>query len=154
MAATAVEVAPEPAAAPAEQAKPGFFARLKQGLSKTSASIGEGMASLFLGKKVIDDDLLDEIETRLLTADVGVEATSTIVQNLTQKVARKQLADADALYKSLQEELAALLRPVEQPLKVQAQNKPYVILVVGVNGAGKTTTIGKLAKNCNRKARR
>lgn len=136
----------ESAPAPAEQAKPGFFARLKQGLSKTSASIGEGMASLFLGKKVIDDDLLDEIETRLLTADVGVEATSTIVQNLTQKVARKQLADADALYKSLQEELAALLRPVEQPLVVQAQNKPYVILVVGVNGAGKTTTIGKLAK--------
>ncbi|MHB2049748.1 signal recognition particle-docking protein FtsY [Pseudomonas sp. VEM90] len=133
-------------AAPVEQAKPGFFARLKQGLSKTSASIGEGMASLFLGKKVIDDDLLDEIETRLLTADVGVEATSAIVQNLTQKVARKQLADADALYKSLQEELAALLRPVEQPLSVQAQNKPYVILVVGVNGAGKTTTIGKLAK--------
>jgi fused signal recognition particle receptor len=143
------EPAPEPAPVPVvatEQSKPGFFARLKQGLSKTSASIGEGMASLFLGKKVIDDDLLDEIETRLLTADVGVEATSAIVQNLTQKVARKQLADADALYKSLQEELAALLRPVEQPLKVQAQNKPYVILVVGVNGAGKTTTIGKLAK--------
>ncbi|PYB74734.1 signal recognition particle-docking protein FtsY [Pseudomonas sp. LB-090624] len=143
-----VQSEPEPMAGATvtEPAKPGFFARLKQGLSKTSASIGEGMASLFLGKKVIDDDLLDEIETRLLTADVGVEATSTIVQNLTQKVARKQLADADALYKSLQEELAALLRPVEQPLKVQAQNKPYVILVVGVNGAGKTTTIGKLAK--------
>ena len=140
-------VEPEPVvAAAAEPSKPGFFARLKQGLSKTSASIGEGMASLFMGKKVIDDDLLDEIETRLLTADVGVEATSAIVQNLTQKVARKQLADADALYKSLQEELAALLRPVEQPLKVEAQNKPYVILVVGVNGAGKTTTIGKLAK--------
>ncbi|MDR2306232.1 MAG: signal recognition particle-docking protein FtsY [Paucimonas sp.] len=148
----AVEPEPEPepeqVAAPvaAEPAKVGFFARLKQGLSKTSASIGEGMASLFLGKKVIDDDLLDEIETRLLTADVGVEATSTIVQNLTQKVARKQLADADALYKSLQDELAALLRPVEQPLQIDAQNKPYVILVVGVNGAGKTTTIGKLAK--------
>ncbi|WP_412460964.1 signal recognition particle-docking protein FtsY [Pseudomonas sp. SC11] len=140
---------PEPVAAPVaatEQVKVGFFARLKQGLSKTSASIGEGMASLFLGKKVIDDDLLDEIETRLLTADVGVEATSLIVQNLTQKVARKQLADADALYTSLQEELAALLRPVEQPLKIDAQTKPYVILVVGVNGAGKTTTIGKLAK--------
>ncbi|HGM5579172.1 TPA: signal recognition particle-docking protein FtsY [Pseudomonas putida] len=142
-------VEPEPVVAPvvaSEQSKPGFFARLKQGLSKTSASIGEGMASLFLGKKVIDDDLLDEIETRLLTADVGVEATSLIVQNLTQKVARKQLADADALYKSLQEELAALLRPVEQPLKIESQSKPYVILVVGVNGAGKTTTIGKLAK--------
>ncbi len=104
------------------------------------------MASLFLGRKAIDDDLLDEIETRLLTADVGVEATSVIVQSLTQKVARKQLADSDALYKALQEELAALLRPVEQPLKIDGGRAPYVILVVGVNGVGKTTTIGKLAK--------
>ena len=141
---------PVPAEAPApartEEAKAGFFARLKQGLSKTSASIGEGMASLFLGKKAIDDDLLDEIETRLLTADVGVEATTAIVRNLTQKVARKQLADSDALYKSLQDELAGVLRPVEKPLQITAQCKPFVILVVGVNGAGKTTTIGKLAK--------
>lgn len=129
-----------------EETKTGFFARLKQGLSKTSASIGEGMASLFLGKKLIDDELLEDIETRLLTADVGVEATSVIIQNLTQKVARKQLADADALYKSLQAELASMLKPVEQPLKITSQNKPFVILVVGVNGAGKTTTIGKLAK--------
>jgi fused signal recognition particle receptor len=129
-----------------EEAKAGFFARLKQGLAKTSASIGEGMASLFLGKKIIDDELLEDIETRLLTADVGVEATSVIIQRLTQKVARKELADADALYKSLQAELTAMLKPVEQPLKINAQNKPFVILVVGVNGAGKTTTIGKLAK--------
>lgn len=138
--------APTAAPAPGEESKVGFFARLKQGLSKTSASIGEGMASLFLGKKVIDDDLLDEIETRLLTADVGVDATSVIVQSLTQKVARKQLADADALYKSLQGELADMLKPVERPLKIHSQSKPFVILVVGVNGAGKTTTIGKLAK--------
>ncbi|TWC16607.1 MULTISPECIES: signal recognition particle-docking protein FtsY [unclassified Pseudomonas] len=129
-----------------EPGKVGFFARLKQGLSKTSASIGEGMASLFLGKKVIDDELLDDLETRLLTADVGVEATSVIIQSLTQKVARKQLTDADALYKSLQAELGNLLKPVEQPLVIASQNKPFVILVVGVNGAGKTTTIGKLAK--------
>ncbi|AGI22219.1 signal recognition particle-docking protein FtsY [Pseudomonas sp. ATCC 13867] len=145
---------PEPAPQPEPQAKPaasepgklGFFARLKQGLSKTSASLGEGMASLFLGKKAIDDDLLDEIETRLLTADVGVEATTTIVQNLTKRVARKELADSEALYKALQEELAGLLRPVEQPLTIAADKQPYVILVVGVNGVGKTTTIGKLAK--------
>ncbi|MFL1417439.1 signal recognition particle-docking protein FtsY [Pseudomonas fildesensis] len=128
-----------------ESSKTGFFARLKQGLSKTSASIGEGMASLFLGKKVIDDELLEDIETRLLTADVGVEATAVIIQSLTQKVARKQLTDADALYKSLQAELAAMLKPVEAPLVI-TPNKPFVILVVGVNGAGKTTTIGKLAK--------
>ncbi|WP_416364817.1 signal recognition particle-docking protein FtsY [Pseudomonas sp. NFX183] len=138
-------VAPEPVAPAAETSKTGFFARLKQGLSKTSASIGEGMASLFLGKKVIDDELLEDIETRLLTADVGVEATAVIIQSLTQKVARKQLTDADALYKSLQAELAAMLKPVEAPLVI-TPNKPFVILVVGVNGAGKTTTIGKLAK--------
>lgn len=138
-------IEPEPVAAPVETSKTGFFARLKQGLSKTSASIGEGMASLFLGKKVIDDELLEDIETRLLTADVGVEATAVIIQSLTQKVARKQLTDADALYKSLQAELAAMLKPVEAPLVITPK-KPFVILVVGVNGAGKTTTIGKLAK--------
>jgi fused signal recognition particle receptor len=144
---------PEPVAAPAlvEQSKPGdnqggWFARLKQGLSKTSASLGEGMASLFLGKKAIDDDLLDELETRLLMADVGVEATSTIIGSLTKRVARKELADSGALYKALQEELGGLLKPVEQPLVINAEKQPYVILVVGVNGVGKTTTIGKLAK--------
>lgn len=144
---------PQPEAAPAqqEQARPGdnqggWFARLKEGLTKTSASLGEGMASLFLGKKAIDDDLLDELETRLLTADVGVEATTAIVQNLTRRVARKELADSEALYKALQEELAALLAPVEQPLNIEAAQQPYVILVVGVNGVGKTTTIGKLAR--------
>jgi fused signal recognition particle receptor len=136
-------VAPIPVAEPG---KAGFFARLKQGLSKTSASLGEGMASLFLGKKLIDDELLEELETRLLTADVGVEATGVIIQSLTQKVARKQLADSDALYASLQAELAAMLQPVEQPLVIDTSRRPFVILVVGVNGAGKTTTIGKLAK--------
>ena len=140
----AVEPAPVTTAEPAT--KIGFFARLKQGLSKTSASIGEGMASLFLGKKAIDDDLLDELETRLLTADVGVEATTAIMQNLARRVSRKELADSGALYKALQEELASLLKPVEQPLVIEAGKQPFVILVVGVNGVGKTTTIGKLAK--------
>ncbi|WP_061240201.1 signal recognition particle-docking protein FtsY [Ectopseudomonas composti] len=135
-----------PVAAPATQERPGFFARLKQGLSKTSASLGEGMASLFLGKKAIDDDLLDDLETRLLTADVGVEATTAIIGNLTKRVARKELADSGALYKALQEELVTLLKPVEQPLVIDTAKQPYVILVVGVNGVGKTTTIGKLAK--------
>ncbi|MDG9759650.1 signal recognition particle-docking protein FtsY [Pseudomonas sediminis] len=139
-------VAPAPVAVPATQEKPSFFARLKQGLSKTSASLGEGMASLFLGKKAIDDDLLDDLETRLLTADVGVEATTTIIGNLTKRVARKELADSGALYKALQEELVTLLKPVEQPLVIDSAKQPYVILVVGVNGVGKTTTIGKLAK--------
>ena len=159
-----VQAQPEPpapvaeplaAVAPLEQNKPGdnqggWFARLKQGLSKTSASLGEGMASLFLGKKAIDDELLDEIETRLLIADVGVEATTAIIHSLTQKVARKQLTDSGALYHALQEELTALLKPVEQPLQIDSSKQPYVILVVGVNGAGKTTTIGKLASKLQR----
>lgn len=139
----------QPAAEPVksvEENRTGFLERLKQGLSKTSASLGEGMASLFLGKKVIDDDLLEDLETRLLTADVGVEATTAIIGNLTKRVARKELADSGALYKALQDELTALLKPVEQPLKIDSSKQPYVILVVGVNGAGKTTTIGKLAK--------
>ncbi|WP_394235254.1 signal recognition particle-docking protein FtsY [Pseudomonas anguilliseptica] len=139
----------QPVAAPAknaEETRAGFLERLKQGLSKTSASLGEGMASLFLGKKAIDDDLLEDLETRLLTADVGVEATTAIIGNLTKRVARKELADSGALYKALQDELTALLKPVEQPLKIDSSKQPYVILVVGVNGAGKTTTIGKLAK--------
>jgi fused signal recognition particle receptor len=135
-----------PVEAPKAQDRPGFFARLKQGLSKTSASLGEGMASLFLGSKAIDDDLLDELETRLLSADVGVEATTAIVQSLTRRVARKELADSGALYAALQEELTALLEPVQQPLAIGAERQPFVILVVGVNGVGKTTTIGKLAK--------
>jgi fused signal recognition particle receptor len=139
----------QPVATPvksAEETRAGFLERLKQGLSKTSASLGEGMASLFLGKKAIDDDLLEDLETRLLTADVGVEATTAIIGNLTKRVARKELADSGALYKALQDELVALLKPVEQPLKIDSSKQPYVILVVGVNGAGKTTTIGKLAK--------
>ncbi|WP_028238402.1 signal recognition particle-docking protein FtsY [Stutzerimonas azotifigens] len=149
------EPTPEPAPieepeTPEPPVKAGFFARLRQGLSKTSASLGEGMASLFLGKKAIDDELLEEIETRLLMADVGVEATAVILQNLTRRVARKELNDSGALYKALQEELAGLLRPVEQPLQVDAGRQPYVILVVGVNGVGKTTTIGKLAKKLQR----
>ncbi len=146
------QLAVESASAQVEQSKPGdnqdgWFARLKQSLAKTSTSLGEGMASLFLGKKAIDDDLLEELETRLLSADVGVEATTAIIGNLTKRVARKELADSGALYKALQEELSGLLKPVEQPLSITVEKQPYVILVVGVNGVGKTTTFGKLAKS-------
>ncbi|MBB3103441.1 signal recognition particle-docking protein FtsY [Azomonas macrocytogenes] len=138
----------------ATQTKAGFFTRLRQGLSKTSANIGEGMADLFLGEKAIDDDLLEEIETRLLLSDVGIEATTAILQNLTRRVARKELADSTALYRALQEELTELLRPVEQPLAIPAETRPYVILVVGVNGVGKTTTIGKLARKLQREGKK
>ncbi len=126
--------------------KLGFFARIKQGLTRTSSQFAEGLGNLFLGRKTIDDDLFEELETQLLVADVGMEATNSIIESLTAKVARKQLADGDALYKALREELTDLLRPVEQPLIINPDKKPFVILVVGVNGVGKTTTIGKLAK--------
>lgn len=126
--------------------KKGFFARLKQGLAKTSASLGEGIASIFLGKKEIDDELLEEIETLLLTSDVGFDATNTIIESLTKKIQRNQLADSGALYQALKQELVDMLKPVEQPLAISNEHKPFVILVVGVNGAGKTTTIGKLTK--------
>lgn len=141
-----VEPAPAPVEAVEEAKKPGFFARITQGLKRTSTQFSEGLGNLLLGKKAIDDELLEEIETQLLIADVGVEATTKLVDTLTAKVARKQLADSEALYESLQSELRNLLVPVEQPLRIVSANKPFVILVVGVNGVGKTTTIGKLAK--------
>lgn len=131
---------------PIEEKKPGFFARIKQGLSRTSAQFSDGLGKLLLGKKAIDDELLEEIETQLLMADVGIGATTRLIDILTAKVARKQLADSEALYEALQAELRTLLEPVEQPLRIDTTHQPFVILVVGVNGVGKTTTIGKLAR--------
>lgn len=126
--------------------KPSLFARLKAGLQRTSSTFADGMGKLFLGKKIIDQELLEELETQLLMADVGIDATQLIIGNLTKRVSRKELADAEALYRALQEELKTLLAPCSAPLQIDTARKPYVILVVGVNGAGKTTTIGKLAK--------
>ena len=133
-------------AAPAEDTKLGLFARLRQSLSKTRSALTDSLSSLILGRKTIDQSLLDDIETQLLSADMGLEATDHIVKALTQKLDRKQLANPQALLDSLKAELAAMLRPCEVPLVIRKSDKPYVILVVGVNGAGKTTTIGKLAK--------
>ncbi|WP_455209412.1 signal recognition particle-docking protein FtsY [Kaarinaea lacus] len=125
---------------------PGLFARLAKGLKRTRSGFTDSIASLVLGKKAIDDEVLEEIETLLLTADVGMEATQAIIDDLTQRLKRKQLNDADALFSALTEDMCAILEPVSQPLQVPESGKPFVILMVGVNGAGKTTTIGKLAK--------
>lgn len=130
--------------------KKGFFARLKSGLSRSRASLGDGLSGLLLGRKVIDEQLLEDIETVLLTADVGVEATLRVTRNLTARLSRKELADADALLVALREELVDVLRPVAYPLQPNTDAHPFVILVVGINGAGKTTTIGKLAKQLQR----
>ncbi len=124
----------------------GVFARIKRGLSRTSKQLGSGLGNLFLGKKALDDELLEEIETQLLMADVGMDATQEIIDALTDSLARKQLADSDALYEKLKSLMKDMLSAVEAPLEVDTSKKPYVILVVGVNGVGKTTTIGKLAK--------
>ncbi|VAW77329.1 Signal recognition particle receptor FtsY [hydrothermal vent metagenome] len=133
--------------APEQDNKPGLFRRLKAGLSKTRSGLTEGIASLVLGHKQIDDDLLEDLETQLLTADVGVEATQTIIDDLTKRVARKQLADADALMAALHEDMTAMLTPVEAPLEIPVSDQPFVLLMVGINGAGKTTTIGKIARH-------
>lgn len=126
--------------------KEGLFKRLKVGLKRTSGSMGAGLGKLFLGKKQIDDELLEELETQLLMADVGIEATQFIIDKLTQRVSRKELANGEALYRALQEELGELLKPSAVPLTIDSGKAPYVILMVGVNGVGKTTTIGKLTK--------
>lgn len=128
------------------QEKKSFFSRIKEGLSRTRGQFAEGLGNLLLGQKTIDEDLLEEIETQLLVADVGVDATSEIIEVLTAKMERKQLADSQALYVALQDELRHLLKDVESPLEIPSAQKPFIILVVGVNGVGKTTTIGKLAK--------
>ncbi len=125
---------------------PGFFGRLKDRLSRTSSNISEGVASLVVGKKAIDAEVLDELETQLLTADVGVDATMEIIDDLTGRMKRKQLGDVDALFAALRENMLEILKPVSQPLAYLEAHQPYVILMVGINGAGKTTTIGKLAK--------
>ncbi|MBW3099838.1 signal recognition particle-docking protein FtsY [Providencia stuartii] len=130
-----------------EQEKPkkeGFFARLKKGLLKTRQNLGSGFLGLFTGKK-IDDDLFDELEEQLLIADVGVDTTRKIIDNLTAHASRKELKDAEALYSKLREEMSDILAGVDKPLVIE-DKKPYVILMVGVNGVGKTTTIGKLAR--------
>lgn len=129
----------------ANEAPKGFWQRLKSGLTRTRDGLTSGLASLIRGKKAIDDEVLEEIETRLLMADVGVEATQQIIADLTERVERKQLADLDALLKALREDMLKLLEPSAKPL-VLDDRKPYVIMMVGINGAGKTTTIGKLAK--------
>ena len=123
----------------------GFFARFKQSLTKTRLSIGSGLFSLFKGKQ-IDDDLFEELEEQLIVADIGVDTTLKIIDNLTEHADRKQLKDAEALYSLLKTDLSEILNKVEQPLSIDESKSPYVILMVGVNGVGKTTTIGKLAK--------
>lgn len=129
-----------------------WWQRLRDGLRKTSDSVGSGLANLFVGKK-IDADLFEELETQLLMADVGVTTTTKIIEQLTEHASRQELQDADLLYSKLKQDMTSLLGPVSQPLEIPTQTKPYVILMVGVNGVGKTTTIGKLARQFQREGK-
>jgi len=119
---------------------------LRERLRETRAALGERMVDLLRIPRHIDDELLEEIETLLLTSDIGVDATQAMVDNLARRVKRKELGDSTALFDALRKQLAALLKPVEIPLQIGTSAGPFVILVVGINGAGKTTTIGKLAR--------
>jgi len=124
--------------------KKGFFQRLKEGLFKTHQGLVGKIDQLIAGKKKIDADLLAELEEILITSDIGVKTTQELLRNLTGKVQRKELDDADLLKKNLQAQMLPILSRQEQPLNLSAV-RPFVIMVIGVNGTGKTTTIGKMA---------
>ncbi|GLQ88855.1 signal recognition particle-docking protein FtsY [Dyella flagellata] len=126
-------------AAEASSAKRGWRERL------SGSSFARGLSSLFARHPKLDDSLLDELETTLITADVGIEASTSLVENLRKRMHKREFADADALLQALRQELTALLKPVQKPLDVNGY-KPFVVLTVGINGVGKTTTIGKLAR--------
>lgn len=127
----------------------GFFARLKDRLIKPQGGLASGFARLF-GARRIDAEILEELETRLLQADVGVAVTTELLEGLRKRIARHQLDDIEALRQALREDITALLQPVAKPLVIDRGHKPYTILVVGVNGSGKTTSIGKLATRYTR----
>ena len=131
--------------APSSSEEKRFFGRLRKGLAKTRDQITSGVGNLLLGEKEISAQALEDLETALLTTDVGVETTRAIIDELTAQVSRKQLANMDALYAALHQLMAQRLSALEKPLQL-ASNTTQVVFFVGVNGVGKTTTIGKLAK--------
>ena len=125
-----------------EAEKTGYFQRLKQGLAKTRS----GFADLFLGKKTLDKDLIDDLEMQLLTADVGIEVTEKIIRDVTRRVERKELGDVRAVQEAVKNHMQSLLEPYAKPMNYLT-HKPFVLLMTGINGAGKTTTIGKLSRH-------
>ena len=145
-----VKETPQAKDAPQAKEKKSLFARLKESLSRTKENLGSGIVSLFKGKS-IDDELYEDLETQLLVADVGMDTTQKIINHLTDSASRKDLKDAEALLDILKQQMSGMLANVNVPLsdalqKHNADEGPFVILMVGVNGVGKTTTIGKLAK--------
>ena len=131
-----------------EKPQGGLFGRLKTALHRTRGTLVEGITSLFAGAVKLDDDLVEEIELLLLSADLGVPATEHIISNLKQRISRKEVADGEAVFRALRQDMLEILATVAKPLETRhVTTKPFVILMVGVNGTGKTTSIGKLAKS-------
>jgi fused signal recognition particle receptor len=130
-----------------EESEPrqGFFRKLRTRLNRGDSWLTYDLANLAPGGK-IDQNVLDELEAELVMADVGIDTTERIIKDLQKSLARKELKDVDALRQGLARALESILEPVEAPLEINREHKPFVILMVGVNGAGKTTTIGKLAR--------
>lgn len=128
------------------ESKAGLFSSLKSRLLKTRSNLTDGIAGIFLGKKQIDDDLLEQLEDQLLMADVGIQATQQITARLTESLARKELKDDDSIFQALEDAMLEILSISHQPLVIDRSKKPFVILMTGINGAGKTTTIGKLSQ--------
>ena len=130
-----------------------FFSKLAKGLSKTRQSFSQGLSQIFLGRKVVDESLIEEIETILLQADVGTQVSERLIAKMTERLSRQELKEPEVLMRNLQEDLLAIARSVEQPLIIPKRESPFVILMIGVNGAGKTTTIGKLAQKLKAEGR-
>jgi len=133
------------AAAPVEPASEATSAKRSWRERLSGSGFARGLSSLFSRHPKLDDSLLDDLETTLITADVGIEASTSLVENLRKRMHKREFADANALLQALRQELVALLKPVQQPLSIDGR-KPFVVLTVGINGVGKTTTIGKLAR--------
>ena len=130
---------------PANGERTGFIKRLRARLNRGDSWLTYDLANLVPGGK-IDEDVLEELETRLIMADVGVDVTERVVGGLRKRLARKELGDVEALKNGIHDTMLEILGPIERPLEIPSEGRPFVILMVGVNGAGKTTTIGKLAR--------
>ena len=136
-----------------ESASTGWLTRLRSGLAKTRENLTENLTSLLAGQKNINDDLLEEIETQLLVADIGVDATREIIAKLTERLNRKELNNPESVISALKQCLHDILNQSSKPLQTEAKN-PFILLVVGVNGAGKTTTIGKMANHFRKQGKK
>ncbi len=130
---------------PSANARPGLFGRLRERLGATRRALAGDLNKLLGGGRQLDAGLLEELETLLLSADVGVETTQALLQDLRQRLSRRELADARAVYDVLRQDLRAIVQPCEQPFAIDPARKPFVIMAVGVNGTGKTTSVAKLA---------